>query len=42
MVDNFDVVETAHPELVAINKSGNMTGNIVDFCKFHVAASRNR
>jgi len=29
--DNFDVVETAHPELVAINKSGNMTGNIVDF-----------
>lgn len=29
--DDFDTVEMAHPQLVAINKSGIMTGNIVDF-----------
>ncbi|KAF2265694.1 dual specificity protein phosphatase-like protein PPS1 [Lojkania enalia] len=29
--DSFSVVEKNHPELVAVNSVGNMTGNVIDF-----------
>ncbi|KAH9881989.1 hypothetical protein J1614_001160 [Plenodomus biglobosus] len=29
--DSFATVQTKYPNLVAVNKSGNMTGNVVDF-----------
>lgn len=33
-LDAFNVVQDKHPELVAINSTGSMTGKIVDFCEF--------
>lgn len=33
VTDPFESFETEHPHLVAINSSGDMTGNVVDFCK---------
>ncbi|KAI8942559.1 hypothetical protein NX059_000618 [Plenodomus lindquistii] len=29
--DSFETVQTRYPKLVAVNKSGSMTGNVVDF-----------
>lgn len=38
MPDNFDTVQAAYPQLIAINKSGSMTGNVVDFCKSYLGS----
>lgn len=32
-VDSFDYVQEKYPKLVAIDSTGRMTGNVVDFCK---------
>ncbi len=31
--DSFDRFQSNHPDLVAIDANGNVTGNVVDFCK---------
>ena len=33
VTDPFESFETEHPDLVAVNSNGEMTGNVVDFCK---------
>lgn len=34
--DSFDSVQERYPDLVAIDSSGDMTGNVADFCKSSV------
>ena len=36
-IASFKEIEAQHPELVAIDSQGHMTGNVMDFCEFQQA-----